>query len=284
MAAPVLLLDAAWRIDRVIDAERACELLVMNRAVPASEEIATVMHSPSLTVEIPSVVARLGVLHPCELRPPTYSPRRVRLRDGHLCQFVISGQPCARRGDSVDHLLPRSLGGNDSWLNVVAACRAHNGAKSHRTMEQMHHLHGWSLKRRRSCPRARRSSPPPCATAIRPGSRSSPSPEIAILGRRRRQICLVRGGRTRSRTESRVTRRRSGAMYRVTRRSPWGRRREDRIDVSETTRPGGDHPRDADDDRRGNRRHAIGNQSPSSASSTSASTSSDASTSTPRHG
>ena len=147
MAAPVLLLDAAWRIDRVIDAERACELLVMNRAVPASEEIATVMHSPSLTVEIPSVVARLGVLHPCELRPPSYSPRRVRLRDGHLCQFVISGQPCARRGDSVDHLLPRSLGGNDSWLNVVAACRAHNGVKSHRTMEQMHHLHGWSLKR-----------------------------------------------------------------------------------------------------------------------------------------
>ena len=55
MAAPVLLLDAAWRIDRVIDAERACELLVMNRAVPASEDIATVMHSPSLTVEVPSV-------------------------------------------------------------------------------------------------------------------------------------------------------------------------------------------------------------------------------------
>jgi 5-methylcytosine-specific restriction endonuclease McrA len=147
VAAPVLLLDAAGRIDRVIDAERACELLVMNRAVPASEEIATVMHSPSLTVEVPSVIARLGVLHPCELRPPTYSPRRVRLRDGHLCQFVISGQPCGRRGDSVDHLLPRSLGGDDSWLNVVAACRAHNGTKSHRTLDQMHHLHGWSLRR-----------------------------------------------------------------------------------------------------------------------------------------
>ena len=147
VAAPVLLLDAAWRIDRVIDAERACELLVMNRVVAASEEIATVMHSPSLTVEIPSVVARLGVLHPCELRPPSYSPRRVRLRDGHLCQFVIGGQPCSRRGDSVDHLLPRSLGGDDSWLNVVAACRAHNGTKSHRTLEQMLHLYGWSLKR-----------------------------------------------------------------------------------------------------------------------------------------
>lgn len=147
MAAPVLLLDAAWRIDRVIDAERACELIVMSRAVAASEEIATVMHSPSITVEIPSVIARLGVLHPCELRPPAYSPRRVRLRDQHLCQFIIGGLACPRRGDSVDHLIPRSRGGGDSWLNVVAACRAHNGAKSHRTLEQMHRLHGWTLKR-----------------------------------------------------------------------------------------------------------------------------------------
>lgn len=147
LAAPVLLLDAAWRIDRVIDAERACELIVMNRAVPASEEIATIMHSPSLTVEIPSVIARLGVLHPCELRPPAYSARRVRLRDSHQCQFVIGGLVCFRRGDSVDHLLPRSLGGDDSWLNVVAACRAHNGAKSNRTLDQMHRMHGWTLRR-----------------------------------------------------------------------------------------------------------------------------------------
>jgi 5-methylcytosine-specific restriction endonuclease McrA len=147
VSAPVLLLDAAWRIDRVIDAEHACELLVMHRVVAASAEIATVMHSPSLTVEIPSVIARIGLLHPCELRPPAYSPRRVRLRDSHQCQFVIGGNPCTRRGDSVDHLMPRSLGGGDSWLNVVAACRAHNGAKSNRTLEQMHRIYGWSLRR-----------------------------------------------------------------------------------------------------------------------------------------
>jgi 5-methylcytosine-specific restriction endonuclease McrA len=126
----------------VIDAEHACELVVMNRVVAASEDIATVMHSPSVTIEIPSVVARVGLLHPCELRPPAYSARRVRLRDAHTCQFVIDGSPCGRRGDSVDHLLPRSLGGGDSWLNAVAACRTHNGAKANRTLEQMHRYHG----------------------------------------------------------------------------------------------------------------------------------------------
>ncbi len=147
MSTAVLLLDAAWRIDRVIDAEHACELVVMNRVVAASDDIATVMHSPSVTIEIPSVVARIGLLHPCELRPPAYSARRVRLRDAHVCQFVIDGLPCGRRGDSVDRLLPRSLGGSDSWLNAVAACRAHNGAKANRTLDQMHRYHGWTLRR-----------------------------------------------------------------------------------------------------------------------------------------
>lgn len=147
MTAPVLLLDAAWRIDRVIDSERACELIVTDRVVAASPEVATVMHSPSLTLEIPSVIARIGLLHPCELRPPSYSARRVRARDAHQCQFAIDGTPCTRRGDSVDHLLPRSLGGGDGWLNVVAACRQHNGQKSNRTLEQMSKMFGWSLRR-----------------------------------------------------------------------------------------------------------------------------------------
>lgn len=147
MTVPVLLLDAAWRIDRVVDAERACELLVTERVIAASDDIATVMRSPSTTIEIPSVVARVGLLHACELQPPAYSARRVRQRDGHRCQFVVAGQPCPRRGDSVDHLHPRSRGGDDSWLNVVAACRAHNSVKSDKPFDELRRGHGWTLKR-----------------------------------------------------------------------------------------------------------------------------------------
>ena len=179
MSTAVLLLDAAWRIDRVIGAEHACELVVMNRVVAASDEIATVMHSPSVTIEIPSVVARVGLLHPCELRPPAYSARRVRLRDAHMCQFVIDGMACSRRGDSVDHLLPRSLGGGDHWLNAVAACRTHNGAKANRTLEQMHRHHGWALRRDPYIPsrsalvavitRGEDTIPPRGSTVVKPG-------------------------------------------------------------------------------------------------------------------
>ena len=147
MSTPVLLLDAAWRVDRVIGVEHACEMLLGGRVIAASEDIAKVMHSPSIEVAIPSVVARTGRLHAAEARPPLCSARRVRQRDGHLCQFVIDGEPCDHRGDSVDHLRPASHGGPGTWSNLVAACRAHNQIKADRTLSEMQRRHGWALRR-----------------------------------------------------------------------------------------------------------------------------------------
>lgn len=42
----------------------------------------------------------------------------------------------------MDHLLPRSRGGQHNWHNVVLMCREHNNAKSNRTIEEL----GWTLK------------------------------------------------------------------------------------------------------------------------------------------
>ena len=78
MSVPVLLLDATWRIDRVIGVNHACSLIVANEAVAASEEIATVMHSPSITVEVPSVIARTTVVSRRRERTPGCNARRLR--------------------------------------------------------------------------------------------------------------------------------------------------------------------------------------------------------------
>lgn len=148
MNVPVLLLDPTWRIDRVIGVEHACELLLEQRVVAASEDVATVMHSPSIEVVVPSVVARIGRLHPGESNhPPTCSHRAVRQRDRFQCQFVIDGVGCTRRGESVDHLVPRALGGASDWSNLVASCRAHNSIKGSVPFDDMCVRHGWRLRR-----------------------------------------------------------------------------------------------------------------------------------------
>jgi 5-methylcytosine-specific restriction endonuclease McrA len=58
---------------------------------------------------------------------------RILRRDGYICQY------CAQEADTVDHVIPRRVGGLDSDDNLVAACKRCNYSKggrffvSHRT-------------------------------------------------------------------------------------------------------------------------------------------------------
>jgi 5-methylcytosine-specific restriction endonuclease McrA len=60
--------------------------------------------------------------------------RNLMLRDGHQCQY------CARRPGArelnVDHVVPRSRGGDDSWDNLVISCRTCNLKKGKRTPDE----------------------------------------------------------------------------------------------------------------------------------------------------
>ena len=58
---------------------------------------------------------------------------RILRRDGYICQY------CAQEADTVDHVIPRRVGGLDTDDNLVAACKRCNYTKggrffvSHRT-------------------------------------------------------------------------------------------------------------------------------------------------------
>lgn len=63
------------------------------------------------------------------LRP---SRHLVFKRDKHTCQY------CGRRSGplTLDHVMPASRGGEDTWENLVAACGACNQFKANRTPEE----------------------------------------------------------------------------------------------------------------------------------------------------
>jgi hypothetical protein len=46
--------------------------------------------------------------------------QRVLIRDQYICQY------CGLEANTVDHVIERSLGGDDSMDNLVAACKACN--------------------------------------------------------------------------------------------------------------------------------------------------------------
>ena len=58
---------------------------------------------------------------------PAWSKRGVLRRDHHRCAY------CAGKAETVDHLLPQSRGGGNTWLNTVAACTRCNNQKANRT-------------------------------------------------------------------------------------------------------------------------------------------------------
>jgi hypothetical protein len=64
---------------------------------------------------------------------PTLTKEMLLARDRHVCAY------CAHRFrfDQLDmeHIVPRSKGGEDSWTNLVAACKACNNRKADRTPE-----------------------------------------------------------------------------------------------------------------------------------------------------
>jgi 5-methylcytosine-specific restriction endonuclease McrA len=60
--------------------------------------------------------------------------RNVMFRDGHECQYCGRRPPL--RDLNIDHVLPRSRGGGDSWENLVTACRPCNLRKGWKTPEE----------------------------------------------------------------------------------------------------------------------------------------------------
>lgn len=62
------------------------------------------------------------------------SRKNLMLRDEHQCQYCARRLPT--RELNIDHVLPRSRGGSDSWENLVTACRACNLRKGRRTPDE----------------------------------------------------------------------------------------------------------------------------------------------------
>jgi 5-methylcytosine-specific restriction endonuclease McrA len=59
------------------------------------------------------------------------SRRNVLARDGHICQYC--GRHLPTHQLSLDHVIPRSRGGQTTWENVVCACLTCNVRKGGRT-------------------------------------------------------------------------------------------------------------------------------------------------------
>jgi 5-methylcytosine-specific restriction endonuclease McrA len=64
-------------------------------------------------------------------RPPKFSRRNVYLRDSHTCQYC--NKRCDTSESNLDHVIPKSKGGEMNWGNIVVSCIPCNTKKGGRT-------------------------------------------------------------------------------------------------------------------------------------------------------
>ncbi len=142
---PVLVLNQNYEPLNVCNVHRAMRLVFGSKAEVLEPYRQPVRASRPTFIHRPSSALIYMIRRP---RPRVKLTRReIFARDDHACQY------CGTRvGDlTIDHVIPRSRGGQHSWTNLVTACRSCN----HRSKAARH----WSSTRHATALRTVRTAP-----------------------------------------------------------------------------------------------------------------------------
>lgn len=129
----------------IVSWKEAIKALFLDR-VDVVAEYSEEVHSPTMSMKIPSVIALKEYVMP--RKTPPFNRFNLYLRDGFTCQYCGDEGKIQGFRDGVmltlDHVYPKSRGGHLNWLNTVAACSDCNIKKANKTPEEA----GMPLKRK----------------------------------------------------------------------------------------------------------------------------------------
>jgi len=130
MNEPVLVLNANFQPINITTTYRAINMVLADKATLILNGRG-VIHSVSQTFPLPSVI-RLNQMIKRPRPIVKLNRKEIFRRDNYTCQY------CGRQLSNltIDHVIPRRLGGETDWDNVVAACPHCNHLKGGLTPEQ----------------------------------------------------------------------------------------------------------------------------------------------------
>ncbi|HEX6970127.1 MAG TPA: HNH endonuclease [Micromonosporaceae bacterium] len=129
-----LVLNATYEPLGVVSVRRAVLLVLTAKAVCLVDGEGA-LHSERYELPVPSVVRLTRFVRVPYRTHVGLSRRTIFARDGWRCAY------CRGPAETIDHVIPRSRGGQHVWENVVAACAKCNHTKGDRTPAEM----GWRL-------------------------------------------------------------------------------------------------------------------------------------------
>lgn len=132
----VVIVNSAMEYVDIVEWNKAVTLIVAGEAYTLfSRSDGSLVRSPNLTIEHPLVVSLNKYVNPYNNmrvygKNDLVSKRTILIRDDWNCQY------CGKYGDTIDHIMPKSRGGLNTWGNLAVACKKCNSLKSDKTPEE----------------------------------------------------------------------------------------------------------------------------------------------------
>jgi 5-methylcytosine-specific restriction endonuclease McrA len=131
-----LVLNAGFEPLAIVSFRRALVLVMNQKATVLRSDDEHPVESIHAQFDRPKVIVLSRYVKVPYGRRVPLTRRGVLRRDGHRCGY------CGKSANTIDHVTPKSRGGQETWDNLVACCFKCNNIKSDRTPQEM----GWRLR------------------------------------------------------------------------------------------------------------------------------------------
>jgi len=138
MKQKVLVLNQDYQALSICSAERAFVLVYMRKAELVEHSRHYHLHSVTQRFHMPTII-RLYSFVRLPYKKVVLSRSNIFRRDDNTCQYCG-----VRHNLTLDHIIPRSKGGKDTWENLTTACQKCNTRKGNLSLEEA----GYTIKRK----------------------------------------------------------------------------------------------------------------------------------------
>ena len=128
MNSQCVLLNGDYSFLCLVDWKRAM-CLVFAEKVKVLTYSDRIVHGVGKVFRAPAIMVLIKVVRSVYRNKVPFTKKNILVRDKLTCVY------CGKKGKplTIDHVIPRSKGGNSNWENCVACCKACNNKKGART-------------------------------------------------------------------------------------------------------------------------------------------------------
>ncbi len=131
MMEKVLVLNADFQAISICSVYRAFSLVYLEKAEVVNKVKNHYIYSINKKYNRPSVIRLLNYIN-LPYKGVVMNRQNIFRRDTHQCVYCLNTQ-----GLTLDHVIPKSKGGESSWYNLVTACHSCNAKKGDMLPEQV---------------------------------------------------------------------------------------------------------------------------------------------------